>query len=128
VIIECEASPHSIELIRPGNVDFPGIATTMIHEDLLAYLRFGWAAESRSVFGLATRQALVVAAIGIGIGLGGALLLGRTLADLLYGVGPGDASTLAAAAAVVLIVALLACWRPAWRATRVDPSTALRAG
>jgi ABC-type lipoprotein release transport system permease subunit len=54
------------------------------------------------------------------------LLLGRTLASLLYGVVPGDGATLAAAAAVVLVVALLACWRPAWRATRVDPMTVLR--
>jgi putative ABC transport system permease protein len=89
-------------------------------------IRMAIGAESRSVFGLVTREALVVAVIGIAIGLGGALLLGRTLASLLYGVVPSDGSTLAAAAAVVLIVALLACWRPAWRATRVDPMTVLR--
>jgi len=89
-------------------------------------IRMAIGAESRSVFGLVTREALAVAATGIAIGVGGALLLARTLASLLYGVVPGDGSTLAAAAAVVLIVTLLACWRPAWRATRVDPMTVLR--
>jgi putative ABC transport system permease protein len=89
-------------------------------------IRMAIGAESRSVFALVTREALVVATIGVVVGLGGALLLGRTLASLLYGVVPGDGATLAAAAAVVLVVALLACWRPAWRATRVDPMTVLR--
>jgi putative ABC transport system permease protein len=90
-------------------------------------IRMAIGAETRSLFGMVTREALVVAIIGISIGVGGALLVGRMLASLLYGVVPGDGSTLAAAAAVVLIVALLACWRPAWRATRVDPITVLRA-
>ena len=89
-------------------------------------IRMAIGAESRSVFALVTREALVVAIIGVVVGLGGALLLGRTLASLLYGVVPGDGATLAAAAAVVLVVALLACWRPAWRATRLDPMTVLR--
>jgi len=89
-------------------------------------IRMAIGAESRSVFGLVTREALAVALIGIAIGVGGAMLLGRTLASLLYGVVPSDSSTLAGAAAVILIVALLACWRPAWRATRVDAMTVLR--
>jgi ABC-type antimicrobial peptide transport system permease subunit len=58
--------------------------------------------------------------------LSGALLLGRTLTTLLYGVAPTAGSTLIGAAAVVLVVTLAACWRPAWRATRVDPMTVLR--
>jgi putative ABC transport system permease protein len=89
-------------------------------------IRMAIGAEARTVFGMVTREALAVALIGVAIGVGGALLLGRTLASLLYGVVPSDGSTLAGAAAVVLIVAMLACWRPAWRATRVDPMTVLR--
>ena len=82
----------------------------------------GW----RAVFAMVTREALAVAAAGIAIGIGGALLLGRTLGSLLYGVVPGDRATLGAAAVIVLSVALAACWRPAWRATKVDPMTVLR--
>jgi predicted permease len=89
-------------------------------------IRMAIGAEARTVFGIVTREALVVATIGIAIGLVGALLLGRTLAGLLFGVVPSDGPTLAAAGAVVLMVALVACWRPAWRATRVDPITVLR--
>ena len=89
-------------------------------------IRMAIGAESRSIFQMVTRGGLAVAIAGISIGLGGALLLGRTLASLLYGVVPTDGSSLIGAAGVVLIVALLACWSPAWRATRVDPMTVLR--
>lgn len=82
---------------------------------------------STALFGLVTREALTVAMIGVAIGIGGALLLGRTLASLLYDVAPSDGATLIGGASVVLVVALSACWRPAWRATRVDPMTVLRA-
>jgi predicted permease len=90
-------------------------------------IRMAIGADSRSVFRMVNREGLTVAIAGISIGLGGALLLGRTLTTLLYGVVPADGSTLIGAAAVVLVVALSACWRPAWRATRVDPMTVLRA-
>jgi putative ABC transport system permease protein len=89
-------------------------------------IRMAIGAESRSIFQMVTRDGLAVAIAGISIGLGGALLLGRTLASLLYGVVPTDGLSLIGAAGVVLVVALLACWSPAWRATRVDPMTVLR--
>ena len=56
-----------------------------------------------------------------------ALLLGRVIAGLLYGVGPHDPVTFAAVVALLLGAALLACWVPARRASRVDPLIALRA-
>lgn len=65
--------------------------------------------------------------LGLALGMGAALLAGRALAGLLYGVRPGDPATLGAVAALVTGVALLACWIPALRASRVDPATALRA-
>jgi len=89
-------------------------------------IRIALGAPPRSLFRLVTRDGLSVAIVGISMGLTGALLLARTLTSLLYGVVPTDAPTLIVGASVVLVAALLACWRPAWNATRVDPMIALR--
>jgi putative ABC transport system permease protein len=70
---------------------------------------------------------LKLAALGLGLGLGGALGLAHLMRRLLYEVPPHDPITLGAAAALLLAVGLLACWLPARRATRVDPMEALRA-
>ena len=90
-------------------------------------IRIAMGATSRSVFRLVTREGLSVAIVGISIGLIGALILARGLTSLLYGVIPTDGATLIVCASLVLFVTLLACWRPAWRATVVDPMTVLRA-
>jgi ABC-type antimicrobial peptide transport system permease subunit len=66
-------------------------------------------------------------AVGLVLGLAGALALSRLLASLLYGVGPRDPVTYAAVAALLAAVTLLACWLPARRASRVDPLAAIRA-
>ncbi len=65
--------------------------------------------------------------IAVVVGLVGAAFSGRFLEGLLYGVEPIDLPTYAAVAGLLTVVALLACWVPATRATRVDPSRALRA-
>jgi ABC-type antimicrobial peptide transport system permease subunit len=90
-------------------------------------IRIAMGAPAGSVFRMVTREGLTVALVGISIGLAGALVVARTLASLLYGVLPNDSATLMGSSGVVLVVALLACWHPAWRATRVDPIRALRA-
>ena len=64
---------------------------------------------------------------GLGLGLAIALLLTRLMAGLLYGIAPHDPLTFAAATGLLLLSALLACWLPTRRATRVDPIVALRA-
>jgi len=89
-------------------------------------IRIALGAPPRSLFRLVTRDGLLIGSVGITMGLAGALLLARTLTSLLYGIVPTDAATLVGSAGMVLGVVLLACWRPAWSATTVDPMIALR--
>jgi ABC-type antimicrobial peptide transport system permease subunit len=71
-------------------------------------------------------QGGVIAAIGLGVGLVGALALGGFLNAHLFGVSRFDPATLLAVMLVLAAVALVACWLPARRASRVDPIVALR--
>jgi putative ABC transport system permease protein len=72
-------------------------------------------------------QGLRLAGIGVAIGCAGALLAGRLLQSQLFGVMPFDPLTIFGMVAVMLAVALLACYLPARRAIRVDPAITLRA-
>jgi putative ABC transport system permease protein len=90
-------------------------------------VRMALGAEARHVLGLVVRQGLSMAAIGTAIGVAGAVVLSRWIQALLFGVSATDPATFAAVAATLLAVATVACCIPAWRATRVDPTTALRA-
>ena len=71
-------------------------------------------------------RGLVLALIGLVIGLGGALALTKYISTILYNIPPRDPVTLTAVAAVLAGVALLACYIPSRRATKVDPLVALR--
>jgi putative ABC transport system permease protein len=73
------------------------------------------------------RQGMRLTALGIGLGLAGALIVTRLLRSLLYGVSALDATTYAGVTGVLIGVALVACWVPAWRAARLDPAVTLRA-
>ena len=75
---------------------------------------------------LIIRNGLLLVVIGVVLGLGGALALTRLMATLLFGVTPTDALTMAVVSVVLVGVALLACFIPARRATKVDPLVALR--
>jgi putative ABC transport system permease protein len=90
-------------------------------------VRMALGATSKEVFRLVLSDGLRLTAIGVAIGLAGSLAIGRALKTLLFGVGAGDVGTLTATAALLLGVALVACFVPARRAMRVDPMEALRA-
>jgi ABC-type antimicrobial peptide transport system permease subunit len=71
-------------------------------------------------------QGLRLAGAGLVLGIGVALVLAGSIAPLLFEVTPHDGGVLAAAALALIVVAILATWLPARRATRVDPVSALR--
>ncbi len=90
-------------------------------------IRMALGAQPRDVLRLVLRRVAVVTAAGIVIGAGLALLLTRLLAALLYGVEPGDPVTFVSVALLLGVIALVAGYIPARRATRVDAISALRA-
>ena len=89
-------------------------------------IRMALGARQTDVMRLVMRQGIYVTAIGLVIGLAGALAATRLLAPLLYGIGANDPATLAGVAAALVAIAMLACYLPARRATRVEPAVALR--
>ena len=89
-------------------------------------VRVALGARPVQVFGLVVRQGMTLAAVAVGLGVLGALALGRVMENLLFGVGARDPLTLATVAAGLLLTAFAASALPALRATRVDPVRALR--
>lgn len=89
-------------------------------------IRIALGAERASVLGLVTGLGLKLTVIGVAIGAIFAFALTRLIARFLFGVSPADPTTFAAVAVVLLSIALLACYLPARRATKVDPMVALR--
>jgi ABC-type antimicrobial peptide transport system permease subunit len=89
-------------------------------------IRLALGAQRADVFRLVLSQGMILVCVGLILGLLAALGTGRGLQSLLYGVGSLDATALSFALFALAIVALIACWLPAQRATRVDPIVALR--
>jgi len=89
-------------------------------------LRMALGASSGNVVGLILRQGLVLAALGLTLGLAGSLAASRLLSSMLFEIKPADPATYAAVAGLVAIVVLAACFVPARRAVGIDPLAALR--
>jgi len=89
-------------------------------------IRMALGAGWRNVMGMVLREGMVMAVAGVVAGLAGAWGLTRFLASLLYGVRPTDLITFVSVPLVLVSVSFLACYVPARRATRVDPTVALR--
>lgn len=89
-------------------------------------IRMALGAEPRRLAMRVVAEGLLLATVGVIIGLGAALLGSRLITALLFGVSPFDPVAFVAAVAVLLWVAVVASWLPARRATRIDPALALR--
>jgi ABC-type antimicrobial peptide transport system permease subunit len=90
-------------------------------------VRMALGAQAGHVRWMVLRESLIVCAAGIAIGLPLALAGSGILRSMLYGVAPGDPVTIALSLVGLLLVALVASWLPARRATSVQPMVALRA-
>jgi putative ABC transport system permease protein len=89
-------------------------------------IRMSLGARPRDVLKLVTRQAFLLNAVGVAIGLAGAWALTGLMSSLLYGVRASDPATFAVSVAFLAVLTMLAAYVPARRATRVDPAEALR--
>jgi predicted permease len=90
-------------------------------------IRIALGAARSSVIALVMKQGLLPTIIGLVFGVAGAFGVNRLIATLLFGVRPTDPTTLAAVIMTITLLAAIACWLPAWRASRLDPNVVLRA-
>lgn len=88
-------------------------------------IRIAIGASQQDVLRLILNEALLLAMIGIAVGLAGASAVTRVLHNLLFGITPTDPLTFTAVAALLVLVTLFASWLPAHRATKIDPLLAL---
>jgi len=89
-------------------------------------IRMALGTARSGVVALVMTQGLRLTIIGLVVGLAGAVGANRLIAALLFGVQPTDPATLGVVTVTITLVAAVACWLPAWRASRLDPSVVLR--
>lgn len=89
-------------------------------------VRLALGAQTGDVIGLVIRQGMRLALLGVALGLVGSWALLRVIKDMVFGISTADPLTFMVIAALLTVVALLACWLPARRASKVDPLVALR--
>jgi putative ABC transport system permease protein len=89
-------------------------------------IRIALGARARDVLKLVVAHGMVPVSIGVLIGLGAAFALTRLAEDFLFGVSATDPLTFVLGALLLIPIALLACWAPAHKATKVDPLVAIR--
>jgi ABC-type antimicrobial peptide transport system permease subunit len=89
-------------------------------------IRMALGAQRRDVLQLVIRRGMLLTMVGVGLGLAGSFGLTRLISSLLFGVSATDIGTFGAVSSLLFVIALLACWLPARRASLVDPIVALR--
>jgi ABC-type antimicrobial peptide transport system permease subunit len=89
-------------------------------------VRLAVGADRGDVIWMVLKQVLRLAGAGLAIGVGAALAASAAIRSALFNVQPDDPLTIAAAAVLLGCVAIVAGWLPAWRASRINPITALR--
>ena len=89
-------------------------------------IRMALGAKSSDVLKLVVGQGVVLALVGVGIGLAAAAALTQVMSSLLFGIGAHDPLTFSVLAGLLMVIASVACYIPARRATKVDPMVALR--
>jgi ABC-type antimicrobial peptide transport system permease subunit len=89
-------------------------------------VRMALGASASNIVALILREGLVLTGVGLALGITGALWATRALQGLLFGIDRGDPVTFAGGAVLLLLVGLVACFLPARRAARVDPTVAMR--
>ena len=90
-------------------------------------VRAALGASRGNIFALVIREGMVLTMVGVVIGLSAALAASQAIVTLLFGISPVDPVTYLVVIATMVVVSLLACWLPAWRAARVNPAITLRA-
>jgi putative ABC transport system permease protein len=103
------------------------IAYSVVQRTREIGVRMALGAQRRQVVWMVLRQALLLGIVGVTLGAVGSYFASRALTSMVFGISPRDPGTFSAVAMLLLTVALLASLVPAWRATRIDPSAALRA-
>jgi predicted permease len=102
------------------------LATSVLRRTQEIGVRMALGAQRGEILRMVVRQGMLLALLGLAIGVPSALVLTRLLTSLLFQITPADPLTFAGVAALLVAVALAACYIPARRATRVDPMVALR--
>jgi len=110
-----------------ASIGLYGLMAYSVEQRTLEFgIRLALGADSRLLRNMVVRQAMILAALGIAIGVGAAYGLTRLMASMLFDVKPTDPAVFASVAALLAIVAFLASYLPARRALRLDPAIALR--
>jgi ABC-type antimicrobial peptide transport system permease subunit len=102
------------------------MAYTVARRKVEIGIRMALGADRGSVIGMVLREAAVLLGAGAALGLAAAIPGARAAATLLYGLDPSDLTTMVSSVALLGCIALLASGLPAWRASRIAPTVALR--